>query len=119
MGKEFFRELPEPLLGYNNYNEIIQCGKKFLATNKKIAGTQQLDIGEEQKQAYLKNLIPILNSMTSPNKDIWNKLIYHLAAVCQESATIWMPCLLKARPNTESIKEFAVNLEHGTYAIQA
>ena len=127
--KEFFRELPEPLLGYNNYYAIINCGKKYLTTDKKIAGTHQLDISDEQKQIYLKNLIPIFNSMRSPNKEIWNKLIYHLACCCQESdfnrmkpyglATIWMPCLLKAEPGMESMKEFTINLEHGTYAIQA
>ncbi|KAJ8029411.1 Unconventional myosin-IXa [Holothuria leucospilota] len=90
--KCFFRELPEPLLTYDLYEEFLRATE--------IQG----------KRAQLLSLQDTLEKLPTVNHDIFERLIFHLARIaCHEDsnkmspnalAIVFSPCVLKSKVQT-------------------
>ncbi|XP_059490432.1 unconventional myosin-IXa-like isoform X2 [Neocloeon triangulifer] len=85
--KSFFREMPEPLLTYENYDDFIRAASVT-------------DPVERVKTIFL-----IVKELPRPNYDLTERLIFHLARVAQHEdvnrmnasslAIVFAPCILR------------------------
>ncbi|ESP05442.1 hypothetical protein LOTGIDRAFT_102587 [Lottia gigantea] len=92
--KRFFRDLPEPLMTFDLYDEFLMAA----------------DIKDDKER--IQTFSSVIASLPKPNFDLFERLIFHLARVAmhedsnmmnaQALAIIFAPCLLRSNKNLQA-----------------
>jgi len=75
--KAFFRELTEPVMTFELYNEFLRSVGDL--------SSEMSDFVEEREK--LKSLMTVVEKLPQPNRDLLERLVFHLAKVAQQETS--------------------------------